>query len=265
MSRLAIALSCALAAAPVAAQMPDELVTVEVLNGWRDPGGVHIAAIRLTLADGWKTYWRSPGAAGIPPRFDWSGSQNIDRVGVHWPVPIVFEDNGYTSVGYSGAVVLPIQIAPQDAASVVTMVSQIDIGVCEAVCVPVRLDVSAVLSPDTAAPDPEIMASVQDRPATAGEAGAGPVTCAIEPISDGMRLTAVLNLPVMGSDEFAVVEFSDPSVWVSEAKVTRDGKRLVAEAELVPTEAKPFLVARSDLRFTILADGAAVEIKGCTG
>ena len=36
------------------------------------PLGLHVS-----LPEGWKTYWRSPGDAGLPARIDWSGSANL--------------------------------------------------------------------------------------------------------------------------------------------------------------------------------------------
>src|SRR6185295_19860556 len=30
------------------------------------------AGVEIKLQPGWKTYWRYPGDAGVPPRFDWS-------------------------------------------------------------------------------------------------------------------------------------------------------------------------------------------------
>ena len=63
----------------------DEVVSASVLTGWRMENGHHMAALRITLAPGWKTYWRAPGEAGIPPRFDWTGSDNLSAVTVHWP------------------------------------------------------------------------------------------------------------------------------------------------------------------------------------
>src|SRR5215470_10644281 len=36
--------------------------------------------LEIKLAPGWKTYWRSPGEGGMPPRFDWSGSANLARI-----------------------------------------------------------------------------------------------------------------------------------------------------------------------------------------
>jgi len=42
------------------------------------------AGIEIKLQSGWKTYWRYPGDSGVPPRFDFSGSENLapepDRV-----------------------------------------------------------------------------------------------------------------------------------------------------------------------------------------
>ena len=35
------------------------------------------AGVEIKLKAGWKTYWRYPGDAGVPPRFDWSGSENL--------------------------------------------------------------------------------------------------------------------------------------------------------------------------------------------
>jgi len=55
----------------------DDVAKVTVLPGWRTATGNHMAAIRIELAEGWTTYWRSAGESGIPPRFDWSGSGNL--------------------------------------------------------------------------------------------------------------------------------------------------------------------------------------------
>src|SRR5262245_57507317 len=43
------------------------------------------AGIEIRLQPGWHTYWRYPGDAGVPPRFDFSGSQNVKTVDVRWP------------------------------------------------------------------------------------------------------------------------------------------------------------------------------------
>ena len=45
------------------------------------------AGIEIRLAPGWKTYWRYPGDLGVPPRFDFAGSTNVQQVTGQWPTP----------------------------------------------------------------------------------------------------------------------------------------------------------------------------------
>src|SRR6201995_6119779 len=60
------------------------------------------AGIELRLGNGWKTYWRYPGDSGVPPRFDFSKSDNVEAVTVMWPAPLKFDDGaGGHLVGYS--------------------------------------------------------------------------------------------------------------------------------------------------------------------
>jgi DsbC/DsbD-like thiol-disulfide interchange protein len=260
---LRIAFALALAPVTAAAEMPDRMVRAELLSGWRTEAGDHVAALRLTLAPGWKTYWRAPGDAGIPPLFDWSGSDNIASFSASWPVPEVFHLNGMRSVGYSDAVTIPLHFAPARAGEPMEVRGQIDIGVCEDICVPVSLQVTATLPPHGADRDPRIAAALADRPMTAAEAGVSGIDCALEPIRDGLRLTATIDMPPLGAGEEAVVELAGAPVWVSEPELARSGNKLRAVAELVPPEAAPFALQRDDLRFTVLSGERAVEIAGC--
>jgi len=45
------------------------------------------AGIEIRLDPGWHTYWRYPGESGVPPRFDFTGSENVESVTVLWPAP----------------------------------------------------------------------------------------------------------------------------------------------------------------------------------
>ena len=88
------AATLALLAAPALATTQDDVLSAQLRPGWQMENGGHMAAVELQLAPGWKTYWRSPGDAGIPPTFDWSGSDNVRSVRIHWPAPLVFDANG---------------------------------------------------------------------------------------------------------------------------------------------------------------------------
>src|SRR5262245_44570022 len=78
------------------------------------------AGIEIRLAPGWKTYWRYPGDSGMPPRFDFAGSANVQQVNVLWPAPHRFADGSGQSIGYSGNVVLPLQVQAKDSTKPVT-------------------------------------------------------------------------------------------------------------------------------------------------
>ena len=114
---LLLLLALALRPALAAATPPEDLVRAEILPGWQDGEGRHVAGLRLTMAPGWKTYWRAPGDAGIPPEFDWTGSHGVAGVEVRWPVPQVFDQSGMQSIGYHDEVVLPLEIRTTGAPS----------------------------------------------------------------------------------------------------------------------------------------------------
>src|SRR5262245_42839364 len=48
----------------------------------------YLAGVEIVLAEGWKTYWRMPGDAGVPPQFNWDGSTNTAAIDVFYPAPI---------------------------------------------------------------------------------------------------------------------------------------------------------------------------------
>jgi len=142
--------------------------------------------------------------------------------------------------------------------------ADVEIGVCQDICIPMSARISARLGSSTR-PDARITAAISDRPATAREAGLKTAKCAVEPISDGLRVTATLDMPSLGRGEIAIFEHPDPTIWVAEAAATRTGPTLTAVTEMVPPSSKPFTLDRSKLRITVLGAGRAVDIWGCTG
>jgi DsbC/DsbD-like thiol-disulfide interchange protein len=261
---LPILLALCLPAVPALAQaaLPDGVVQVDILPGWQTDRGTRMAAIRFRLAPGWKTYWRAPGEAGIPPLFTFDGSQNVAAAAFHWPVPQVFEQSGMQSIGYLDEVVIPVEVTPADAEAPARLAGRVEFGICDEICVPVEARFDAELPVDGRR-DPAIAAALIDQPMTAAGAGAGTVTCALAPEGRGLTLTARLPLPPTGGQEVVVVESGDPGLWVSPAQVTRQGDVLVASAELLPTGSGAVAVDRSALRFTVLGADRAVDITGC--
>lgn len=242
----------------------EDVVEIELLEGWRRADGSHMAGLLIRLAPGWKTYWRAPGEAGIPPRLQLRDRAGLLAADLHWPVPEVFHSNGMQSIGYSSDVIFPLELTLAEGTGALRLAGRIDLGVCHDICMPVSITLRGTL-PAGGRPDPSIAAALADRPLTGPEAGAGQVTCALTPISDGLRVVASIPLPRQGQAETVVFELPDPAIWISEATVARQGRVLTATADIVPPDAGPFAMDRSSLRMTVLAAGAAVELTGCQG
>src|SRR6476469_5701878 len=111
---------------------------VRLLAGSRS-GGVLLGGIAIQLEPGWKTYWRNPGDSGVPPRFDFSKSDNVEAVTGLLPAPMKFDDGaGGHSLGYKKQVVLPLRIVAKNADKPVTLRAEINYAVCEKLCIPVQ-------------------------------------------------------------------------------------------------------------------------------
>jgi DsbC/DsbD-like thiol-disulfide interchange protein len=108
------------------------------------------AGIEVRLERGWKTYWRYPGDAGVPPRFDWSGSENLATTEIRWPAPeLLTDETGTKSIGYHDNVVFPVSIVPIDPAKPVKLKLKLDFAVCEKLCVPADAEMTLNVPPET--------------------------------------------------------------------------------------------------------------------
>jgi len=233
---------------------PPGLVSAELMPGWLTPEGHRMTALRLELQPGWKTYWRSPGDAGVPPAFDWSGSRNMGEVAMHWPRPETIESGGERTLGYHDRLILPIEIAPQDEALPVDLSVVVDFGLCEHICVPVQVALTA--PPPGPTPDPLIEASLARVPDLATDLP----ECHVEEIDDGMRVTA--RFAGRDAPEVAMELPGDP-VWVSQPELARIDGVLSARADFVPETGKPFPLDPARLRLTLIGPDDATEFRGC--
>jgi DsbC/DsbD-like thiol-disulfide interchange protein len=111
---------------------------LRLLAGSRS-GAVLLGGVAIQLEPGWKTYWRTPGDSGVPPRFDFSKSDNVEAVTVLWPAPMKFDDGaGGTALGYKQQVVLPLRIVAKNADKPVTLRAHVNYAVCDKICIPVE-------------------------------------------------------------------------------------------------------------------------------
>jgi DsbC/DsbD-like thiol-disulfide interchange protein len=132
-----------------------------------ESAGVEVprAGIEIRLDPGWKTYWRYPGDSGVPPTFDFAGSENVKAVTPLWPAPERFADGaGGHSIGYRGDVILPLRIVPADANKPSSLHLKIGYATCSNICVPAQADLALTLSGETGAEEPVLAAAVAHVP-----------------------------------------------------------------------------------------------------
>ncbi len=149
---------------------------LRLLAGSRS-GAVLLGGIAIQLQRGWKTYWRMPGDSGVPPRFDFSKSENVEAVTVMWPAPMKFDDGaGGHSIGYRDLVVLPLRIVPKTADKPVTLRAEINYAVCEKLCIPVEASAEQAFNSVASTEDGALRAAVDTVPKPANIGDPNPLT-----------------------------------------------------------------------------------------
>jgi DsbC/DsbD-like thiol-disulfide interchange protein len=146
---------------------------VRLLAGSRS-GAVLLGGIALQLQPGWKTYWRAPGDSGVPPRFDFSKSENIEAVTVLWPAPTKFDDgSGGYSLGYHDQVV---RIVAKNTDKPVTLRAAINYAVCEKLCIPVEASAELAFTSVASTEDSALFAALDNVPKPANVGDPNPLT-----------------------------------------------------------------------------------------
>jgi len=234
------------------------------------PAGLHVR-----LPEPWKTYWRSPGDAGLPPEADWSGSANVADAALSWPAPHRFTLFGIDTFGYADEVVFPLAATPARPGEPVALDARVDLLVCSDLCVPTTFDLDLALPAGPAAIDPDAAnlidrfralvpgdgtaAGVTVEAVAAGEAGGGAGAAA-----DRLSVAATARTPFADPDVF--IEADGPWAFgAPEMTLSDDGRRL--RADLPVLQAPPGAPPLAGLPVTVtLVDGPrAVEHTAVVG
>jgi thiol:disulfide interchange protein DsbD len=153
-----------LAVSPAAAQIdsaPKVHARLIAETGEIAPGGTITVALEESIRDGWHTYWRNPGEAGLPTEIKWSLPPGWKAGAIEWPYPKRLPVGPLMNYGYEGKVWLLTKVAaPRDAkpGSTLTLKAAADWLVCQDVCVPEQttLTLPITVSTSPAAPYPTI-------------------------------------------------------------------------------------------------------------
>ncbi|MSO81017.1 MAG: copper resistance protein [Alphaproteobacteria bacterium] len=182
-------------------------------------------AIEIEMALGWKTYWRAPGEAGLPPHLDWSQSANLAGATLLWPAPHRFDYFGIGTVGYADHAVLPVDVVPQAIGAGVDLALRAEVLVCDDVCIPHIFTLALALPAGTADPSAEARLVAQARarvPGDGARAGLALVGAAMA--------GSVLEVAVRADEPFEapdlLVEGPDQVVFGKPAVILAEGGRL---------------------------------------
>lgn len=167
------------------------------------------AGLLIDLNEGWKTYWRTPGEAGLPPEVIWEGSKNIKSVDFQYPVPKRFETFGIENLGYEDQVLFPLRIELENTGAPAFLIGSVSLLVCSNVCIPADFNLSLRLGAKTGV-DIDTANLIAEYAAKVPLLAETPVAAYINPdqtmLSTVLRGTTALNapdiLPELGSSSF---------------------------------------------------------------
>ena len=186
---------------------------VRLIDGGTMADGVtRLAGLEILLDPEWKTYWRNPGDSGIPPKMDFSGSDNVAEVTAEWPAPeLSFDGYGWV-IGYTEAVIFPLLVRPDEPGESSNLNLKLDYAVCNDICIPAQAEVAVVLDgakPHTA--EIEFYRRRVPAPIDTPMQTGGVVSGAVVRKDDKPVLQLLVRFPSDGEEGFALVE--GPEEW----------------------------------------------------
>lgn len=221
--------------------------------------------LEMQLAPGWKTYWRSPGDAGLPPTVDWAGSENLATAALRFPVPERFTLFGLETYGYGGTVVLPIEATLRAPGSALRLRAGVDVLVCELVCIPYRAELALDLAAGQGVPSDQAhdLARFASAVPPVDTAGAGANGLAIESADLRAGPPAALLVQVRAEPPLSAPDLyvEGPPGWSFAKPIVQfaDGGRIATM--VVPAAAGPGAekLGGANATFTLVERGRAVE------
>ena len=220
-------------------------------------------AVEVKLDDTWKTYWRSPGDAGLPPTLDWAGTTNLKSESLLYPKPERLTLLGIQTFGYKHDVVFPIDAVPTAPGQPLNLKLKLDILVCAELCIPKTFDLALVIPAGPATPDAEAQIIAKARAAVpTNERASGLSVTSVEEVSDkgaqALQIVAGAREAFVTPDVIAEIE---PSVGLGQPRLTYSDDRrqvtfLVPLSQKLPVGAK---LAGRKIMLTVTDGDRALE------
>lgn len=222
------------------------------------------AGLRIEMAEGWKTYWRTPGEVGLPPQIDWDGSDNLASAEILYPAPERFTAFEIENFGYGGEVTFPLDLRLADPGRPATLRAEVRILVCAHICIPedfvftLELPATAggadLIDTENAA---RIAAAVAEVPGDAEEAG---VALATHLDAERLVIEATASRPFVRPQVFP--ELGEASFGKPDIRLGENGTRLWASLPVLylPEDHRPAPdVTLTDAGWAVTGPAAPLE------
>lgn len=120
------------------------------------PGVPFTVGVLMKMDEGWHTYWKNGGEAGLPTEVMWSLPKGFVAGEIQWPLPHKYNESGdVLTYGYETENMLLVQIRPPHdiaAGSSAVLKAKVSWLECEKLCVPGNADVELKLPVMNSAP-----------------------------------------------------------------------------------------------------------------
>jgi DsbC/DsbD-like thiol-disulfide interchange protein len=213
------------------------------------------ALLEIDPLPGWKTYWRDPGDAGMPPEFDLAQSDNLRLLGISYPVPEIDRDEAGRYIGYEAKTSLILDLAKPDKSTDATLRAKVMIGLCQKICLPFQADFNLpIVTEDSVSANEKTRlrvaeAMLPDPPS----ANFGVVSSGLS--KDRTTFDVQLALPIDGVLEIAPVPSVGLRLQKAEVVMQKDRKALIR----IPVTRMPSDLGGAQIVLLVKSGGKAME------
>ncbi|MGB6349574.1 MAG: protein-disulfide reductase DsbD domain-containing protein [Pseudolabrys sp.] len=259
---IAVVLNAPVRAADESSWSQDTRSAIRLIAGSSKSGAASLrAGIEVKLQPGWKTYWRYPGDSGVPPHFDFSGSENVKNVKVLYPTPHLYSDETGQSLGYKDRVIFPLEISPLQPGRPVRLHLKTEYAVCEKLCVPAEGSAELTLAPGDTTQDSELKAAEARVPKLTT---AAQMKLTARRVHNGPKALVAVELDALADQPVELFVEGPTPQWAlpipKPARATPAGRAQFSfDFDGLPPGTDPN--GQYDLTFTVVTGERAVEIK----
>jgi DsbC/DsbD-like thiol-disulfide interchange protein len=224
-----------------------------VTAGEPDEAGQLRGMLEIDLKPGWKTYWRDPGDAGVPPQIDVSASTNIASAEFAFPAPERHDDGSFKWAGYDEKVALPLTFTLKSPTDAALIEADLFLGVCETICIPAQTKLR--LDPASGPDNPEDTAAVSAAFA-ALPAPATPEFGVSSARKSGSKLIVEAKFPGDPASAEFFLAGEEGYAFGAPERIGDDGKTLFSVEILARPDSAP---TGDGLHYTLVTDTGAVS------